>query len=47
MKAPSNSASTEVPHARTLIPFDNPQGLCEALRRVIAAHPAPVARGAA
>ncbi|MCX5407324.1 alpha/beta hydrolase [Streptomyces sp. NBC_00335] len=37
----------EVPDARTLIPFDNPQGLCAALRRFIAAHPAPVARGAA
>ncbi|MFE9562224.1 alpha/beta fold hydrolase [Streptomyces sp. NPDC006487] len=37
----------EVPDARTLIPFDNPQGLCEALRRFIAAHPAPVVRGGA
>lgn len=36
----------EVPDARTLIPFDNPRGLSLALRRFIAAHPAPVARGA-
>lgn len=37
----------EIPDARTLIPFDNPQALSEALRRFIAAHPAPVARGTA
>ncbi|MFE2287003.1 alpha/beta fold hydrolase [Streptomyces sp. NPDC059443] len=37
----------EIPDARTLIPFDNPEALCEALRRFIAAHPAPAARGTA
>ncbi|WUD81259.1 alpha/beta hydrolase [Streptomyces sp. NBC_00503] len=37
----------EIPDARTLISLDNPEALCAALRRFIAAHPAPVRRGAA
>ncbi|WP_371615805.1 alpha/beta fold hydrolase [Streptomyces sp. NBC_00454] len=37
----------EIPDSRTLISLDNPEALCEALRRFITAHPAPVRRGTA